>query len=174
MLACKVRMLNINMSDMSSKTIVNKSRQREDIIFIIITHYPARPILTPRFMNARNFEKTMQMTHADNTFIVLISTFIPHLHHATPLMTNILKHSTNIPQPIARLLPKQQILDLAQGPRLAIIDKVIPRACITVKHRGRFRHLPPIFFPTALALECVVRVTRSIIAVLEQLAERIE
>jgi len=176
MLACKVRILDINMSDMRWGSAATKSCQRRNIIFIIITHYLTPPILTPRFMNAENFEKTMQMTHADNTLILLISTFIPHPHphHTTHSMTNILKHSTNIPQPIARLLPQQQILNLAQRPRLAIIDKVIPRTRVTVKHSRRFRHLSPIFLPTALTLERVVCVTRSVVAVLEQLAERVE
>ena len=89
-------------------------------------------------------------------------------------MTNILKHSTNIPQPIARLLPQQQILNLTQRPRLAIINKVVPRARVTVKHSRRFRNLSPIFLPAALTLERVVCVTCSIVAVLEEFAERVE
>lgn len=89
-------------------------------------------------------------------------------------MADVLENSTDILEIVRRLLSKQQILDLAQRARFSIIDKMVPSTCITIQHSRSFDDLPSIFFPTPLALECVVCVARGIVAVLKELAERIK
>lgn len=87
-------------------------------------------------------------------------------------MADVLKHSAN--RRLRRLLPEQQILDLPQWPTLPVINHVIPRARVTIKHSRRFYSLPSVFFPATLALERVVCIACSITAVLEQLTQAIE
>ena len=89
-------------------------------------------------------------------------------------MADILKHSTNIIHPLARLLPQQKILNAPQRPLLPIIHKMIPRTRIAVQHGGGLEHLPAILLPTPLALERIMRIARRVISELEELAERIE
>lgn len=87
------------------------------------------------------------------------------------LMADILKHRTN--NPIRRLLPQQQILNLPQRARLPLIHKMIPTARIAIQHRRRLDVLFPIRF-APLALERVVRIARRAGLELEQLFQRIK
>lgn len=89
-------------------------------------------------------------------------------------MTDILKHSTNILQIVRRFLPKQQVLNLTQRPRLPIVNKMIPRTRITIQHSRRLDDLPSIFLPTPLALESIVRIARSVVTILEEFAKGVE
>lgn len=89
-------------------------------------------------------------------------------------MTDVLEHRTDILQTIGCLLSKQQILDLAKWATLAIVDKMIPSTRVTVQHGWCLENLPSIFFPTSLALESVMSITCGVVAVLEQLSQRIE
>jgi hypothetical protein len=70
------------------------------------------------------------------------------------LMTDILEQRADIF--LLRLLPQQMILNPAHRTILAIVDKVVPRACITIQHSLRFDELSTIL--ATLALESVVRV----------------
>ena len=70
-------------------------------------------------------------------------------------MTDILKHSTHILS--TRLLPQQQILDLAQWPIAPTVDKVVPGACVPIQHRRRLDMLCAVR-STPLAFEGIVRI----------------
>lgn len=86
-------------------------------------------------------------------------------------MADILKHRTN--NPIHRLLPQQQILNLPQRPSLPIIHEMIPTARIAIQHRRRLDVLFPVRL-AALALEGVVRIARRAGLKLEQLSQGIQ
>ena len=89
-------------------------------------------------------------------------------------MTDILEHRADLITTLGCLLSEQKILDLAQWTRRAIVDEVIPCTRISIKHGRRLDDLPAVLLPTALALECVVRVARSVVSVLKQFAQRVE
>ena len=84
-------------------------------------------------------------------------------------MTDILEQRANIF--LLRLLPQQMILDPAHWPIFAIVDKVIPRARVAIQHSLRLDELSAVL--TALALECVVRVTARLCIVQEELAQAV-
>lgn len=87
------------------------------------------------------------------------------------LMTNVLEDGAN--SRITRLLPEQQILNLAQGASLTIINEMIPTTRIPVQHRLSLENLFPIRF-TALTLERIMRIARRVRFELKQLTQGVE
>ena len=122
-------------------------------------------------LSSNTKQQRLSRCHASRTLKKTCRQNANNLHHS---VTDILKHSTNILQIVRRLLPKQQILNLTQRPRLPIVNKMIPRTRITIQHSRRLDDLPSIFLPTPLALESIVRVARSVVAILEEFAKGVE
>ena len=91
--------------------------------------------------------------------------------HEHCLMADILEHSAH--SLLGCLLAQQQILNFAQWPILPRVDKMIPRACISVKHRRCLDGLCTIRL-AAFALERVVRVAYGVFIEGEQLPERVD
>ena len=82
-------------------------------------------------------------------------------------MRNILENSRNLAR--TDLLPQQQILNR----RHTLIHKMIPRARITVHHGGGLDILLPLGLAT-FAFKRIVRITRRVTMLLEQLPQTIE
>lgn len=86
-------------------------------------------------------------------------------------VTDILENSRNIL--FASLLPKKQILDLVERPLLAGIDKMVPRASITIQHSGSLNILQAVR-PTPFAFESVMGVAPGIWFELEEFSQGVE
>lgn len=89
-------------------------------------------------------------------------------------MADILEYRTNFITSFRGFLPQQKILDLAQRPIRTIVDEMIPRTRISVKHGWRLDNLSSVLFPTPLALEGIMSIACRLFSVLEELAQRIK
>jgi len=86
-------------------------------------------------------------------------------------MTDILEDSTDVR--LRSFLSKKQVLDLSHWPLFSIVDKMIPRISVTIKHCRCFDLLYTVCL-ASLAFECIVGIASRFWLVLEKLSQGIQ